>query len=223
LADSVTYQFTMDTSSLSGTGGFIDMQFSESGFTGPGAYNTDATATVSNFQTDGSLVSEDPYTTTVPFGSPLAFGDLTGILPSSVVFTADGDGSTNDYTQGITFGSQLSFDLTLAGQGVTTPICPGTGGTSCSAPGFFIDFFDSTGSTFLFSNDPTGTGTGWVIGGVDVNLDTTTTPFLNPGPNGGPSDLTITPVPEPSALLILASGLIVMLAVSRRRTPKKLC
>ena len=219
-ANSITYLFTMNTSSLMNNTDtdFIDMQFSEATFTGPGAYNTNATATLSNFQTDGTLVNEDPYTTSSPFGGFLAFGDVTGTLTNPVVFTADGDGATNDYSQQITFGSVISFDLTLSGQGVTTPICPGTGGTECALPEFILDFIDATTSSFLFTNDPTGsTPTGWIIGGVNVNIDTTTTPFLNPGPSDSPSELTITMAPEPRETAIVAAAFIGMAALARRK------
>jgi hypothetical protein len=222
LASTITYYFTMNTSSLSGTAGIIDMQFSEQEYGSGGgttAYNTDATATVSDFQTDGTLVAEDPYTTPYP-GSLgfLASGDVTGTLTGPVVFTADGDGAVNDYAQQLTFGNQLSFQLILSGQGVTTPICPNTGDVVCSSPAFVLDFLDSTGSSFLFSNDPSGsTPTGWIVGGVNVNLNTSTTPFTNLGPGNGPSDLTVSSVPEPGTLPMLATGLAALFAFARRR------
>jgi len=223
LADTVTYLFTMNTSSENGTTGFIDMQFSELSFPpGPGVYNTNATATVSNFQTDGTLAVEDPYTTPAPAGGNLASGDVTGTLTNPVVFTVDGDGATNDYEQQITFGNQLSFDLTLEGQGVTTPICPGTAGSECSFPDFILDFLNSGETGFLFSNDPSGsTPSGWVIGGVNVNADTSTSPFTNPGPDNGSSFLTISAVssvPEPSQFLVLTGAFIGIVAFACRRS-----
>jgi hypothetical protein len=212
-ADSVTYYFIMNTSSLSGSSGYIDMQFSEALLGGGGgmtAYNTYATATVSNFQTDGSLDA----------ASLLTMGDVTGALNQPVTFLANGDGAFNDYYQGITFGNQLSFALTLAGQGVTTPICPiNQSGAECNAPSFILDFLDSSQSTFLFTNDPSGlTYSGWIVGGVDVNLDATTTPYTNPGPGNAPSDLSINSnsVPEPSAWLLLGSGFIGVFLIARR-------
>ena len=211
-ADSVTYYFIMNTSSLSGSPGYIEMQFSEALLGSGGgmtAYNTYATATVSNFQTNGSLDAASLST----------MGDVTGALNQPVTFLANGDGKFNDYYQGITFGSQLSFALTLAGQGVTTPICPiNQSGAECNAPEFILDFLDSS-NTFLFTNDPSGsTPNGWKVGGVAVNLDATTTPYTNPGPGNAPSDLSINSnsVPEPSAWLLLGSGFIGVFLIARR-------
>jgi len=230
LSNSVTYAFTMDTSSALGTSAYIDMQFSEAAAASGGgvtAYNTTATATVSNFQmVGGTLGNEDPYTTPSPYGGYEAYGDTAGTLRNAVVFSVTGDGSTNEYSQGITFGAALSFDVTFSGQGVTTPICPvNQGGTDCSFPGFLLDFYDANG-TFYFTNDPTGsTASGWVVGGVSINPDTTTTPYTNPGPGGGPSDLIIAQVPtmpnaaapEPATGLLMSGGLAVLAIVSRKR------
>lgn len=224
-ADPVTYLFNMNTSSLNGSSGYLDMQFSAPGGSGGGStsYNTTAEATVSGFTTDGTLVSEDPYTTANPFGGTDAYGHITGTLPGDVVFSVIGDGLTNEYSHPMTYGNELSFYLTLSGQGVTTQICPVTGGTSCSLPGFLLDFYTATGE-YQFTNDPYSlTGDQWLIGGVNINQDTSTTPFLNPAAGGGPSDLTITPVaatPEPSGLVLASTGLAglgVWLFVTKRR------
>lgn len=212
-ADPVTYLFNMNTSTLKGSSGYLDMQFgAPGGISGGGsiAYNTTAEATVSGFTTDGTLVSENPYTTVNPLGGTDAYGHITGTLPGNVVFSDIGDGLTNEYSQPMVYGSELSFYLTLSGQGVTTQICPVTGGTSCSLPGFILDFFTASGE-YQFTNDPYNlTGDQWVIGGVNLNQDTSTTPFLNPAAGGGPSDLTITQVaatPEPSGLVLVSTGL----------------
>jgi len=211
-ASTITYTFTMNTSSLSGTDGFIDMQFSE----GSSASGT-TLAVVSDFQTDGTLVVEDPYTTLFPGGvSLLATGNVSGTLAQPVTFTADGSAPINEYTQELTFGNQLSFLVTLSGQGLTSPTCL-AGPPYCYQ--FVLDFLNSTGTGFLFTNDPTGsTPTGWIAGGVNVNNNASTTLFINPGPSNGPSDLTITSsVPEPATWWMLAGGLLGMIGLRRRR------
>ncbi len=231
-ASSITYQFTMNTSSLEGSTGYLDLQFSEQGVVagaGQTAYNTTATATIQNFSTDGVLTAENPYSTPNPFGGVDAYGDVSGTLPGNVIFSAQGDGSTNEYSQPIVFGNTLSFDVLFAGQGVTTPICPtDEAGAVCSVPSFFLDFYDTNGN-FLFTGDPQGAGSSWVIGGVNLNYDTTTTSFTNPGPNGGSSLLAITQsatptvTPEPSSWLLTGSGLLfiaVSLWTARRRSPR---
>lgn len=227
-ASPITYHFTMNTSSLNGSSGYLDLQFSEPAVVaGPGqtAYNTTATATVQNFSTDGTLVSEDPYSSSNPFGGYDAYGDVSGTLPNNVTFSVQGDGSTNEYSQPITFGNTLSFDALFAGQGVTTPICPvDTPGAVCSQPTFLLDFYDANGN-FLFTGDPQGSGTAWVIGGVNLNSDTSTSSFTNPGPNGVAPLVTIAEsapsavTPEPAAWLLSASGLVAigLLQYKRRR------
>ena len=94
---SFSYNVAIDTSSLATTAGALDFQFN------PGS-NTlgDATATISNFYTDGSLLAAYPT------------GDVTGTLPTTVVI-----GNTtgyNDFFQTKTFGSKVSFDLNLSGK-----------------------------------------------------------------------------------------------------------
>lgn len=216
LADSVGYHFTLDTSSIQGTSGYLDMQFwAWAAVSGGGgtAYNTTASAVVSDFNTNGLLGSEDPYTATF-YGSPEAFGDISGTLPGGVTFSVLGDGATNDYSQQLTFGTNLSFDLTLSGQGVTTPLCPvNQGGAVCTFPDFELDLYDANGN-YLLTNSASG-----VVGGIQLNADATTTPFLNPAADGGPSALDVTPLaatPEPSSLLLMGSGIIILFVARSR-------
>jgi hypothetical protein len=202
-----TYNVTVNSSSINGTSGWIDLQFSEPGVTpGPGIYSELADATVSNFSTDGTLLSSLDS-----MSSPQVFGDVTGALPGDVAFSALDDGATNEYTQAMTFGNTISFTLDITGQAISSPSCPGTSGTDCSLPGFVLDFLNSDQSGYLLTNDPTGsTPTGWVTGGVNVNEDGTTTSYVNPGPDGGAADVTFSAVaaPEPSSLLMLSLGLL---------------
>jgi len=218
LASTITYDFTMNTSSLLGTSGILDMQFNPGG---NGPYDATGVATVSGFQTDGMLVAEDPYTTSFPGGGgELASGNVTGTLTAPVTFTAGPTSLLNEYAQQITFGTELSFQLTLSGQAVSSSICPASPppGSTCSAPEFFIDFLDSTASTFLFTDDPTGSSpTGWIVGGVQESPNTSTMPFTSPGPGAGPSDLILSGLPEPGTYILLATGLFGLIVLKRRR------
>lgn len=220
---SVVYRFDVDTSSLpAGTQGFIDLQFSASQASGPGGYNPLATATVSGFQNNGGFFTEaDPYAQTDLFGQPNVLGHVSGTLPGAVVFDVTGDGAINDYLHGLQFGSSLSFYLTIAGQAVDAPICPGTGGTDCSLPGFTLDLMNSTGSAYLLTGDPTGQSPfSWSLAQVQVNLDGSTTPTIYPGPNGGAPVLSVAGVPEPSTWAMMIVGFGAVGLGLRRRTPR---
>jgi hypothetical protein len=220
----VVYRFDVDTSSLpAGTQGFIDLQFSASQATGPGAYNPLATATVSGFQNVGGFFTEaDPYAQNDLFGTPNVSGHVSGTLPGSVVFDVTGDGAINDYLHSLQFGSSFSFLLTLSGQAVDAPICPNTGGTDCSLPGFALDLLNSAGTGYLLTGDPDGqTAFSWTLAQVQVNTDGSTTPTIYPGPGGGAPALTIsTPVPEPATWVMMIVGFGAVGLGLRRRTAR---
>ena len=215
-ADSITYLFNVNTSSIAanptpGDTYYLDMQFKSGNSVGSSnVYYTTATAVVSNLQTDGTLAVEDPYTTPNYYGGFDAYGDVSGILPGDVSFKVDDSNYFGEYSQPIILGNDLTFDLTLSGPGVSTPICPAAapvGGDDCNLGQFELDFYDTEGN-YLLTDDPSG-----VLGGININADATTTPFENPGPQGGTSPLTIeatspSTVPEPSTLCLLSSGLL---------------
>jgi len=224
-AETVLY-FSVDTSgfSLPGTDAFIDFQYSELvDVSGPGvtAYNSTGTATIDNFFINGgSLVSEDPYTTSNAFGS-LTSGDVTGTLPADVTLSEEADGATNIYDQELTLGTSLNFTLILDGQDVTTPICPGTSGTECSFPAFIFDIYTNSGE-FLLTNDPTGsTPYGWIAGGVNINADTTVSSFTNPAPDGSASLTDISSAPEPGGAAMMMVGGLAILMFFRTRFRKR--
>ena len=92
----------IDTSSLSGTSGAIYFQFA-------GGLNPDpASVSISNFSLDapGAL---DPA---VPGTNPLTDGGVTGSL-LALPLIIDNSGGLNDYTHFLTFGSQISFQVSL--------------------------------------------------------------------------------------------------------------
>jgi hypothetical protein len=177
VADPITYNVTVDTSSISGTSGSLDFQFN------PGPLTTQAASLqILEFSSDGSLA-----------GSPALTGDVGGALPGTLTF--DNGTQFNDYFDDFTFGSTLSFQVSLYGPALSSP-----------------DGVSTSGSDFAFSmfSDPPGTiptlTTDTVDGfasTIDVNLDGTTTVT-------DPSIQTIiassTVIPEPSNLLLMATG-----------------
>ena len=96
-ADAI-YTLSVDTSSISGISGSIDLQFDGS------PESPDAGATISAFASDGILG---------PQGS--SAGNFSGQLPGSVTLTINGTFQANEYNQIITFGSFVSFQVDLAG------------------------------------------------------------------------------------------------------------
>src|SRR5580698_8602261 len=117
----VVYNVSLNTTTINGTAGYLDMQFSS----GPGAL--DATATLSQFVSDAILGAATPTNT-------------TGSLATTVVFDNQ---TANDYLQGLTFGNSLSLLVTLTGPGVDTPPGVGSGST------FGIFLFDTSFNSLL--------------------------------------------------------------------------
>jgi hypothetical protein len=118
-----SFVITVNTSSLQGTSGYMDFQFN------PGNTPFDAaSATITNFTTDGTLGAALPN-----------IGDVSGALPGQVVI--NNTDALNEYTQGLIYGS--FFDLTV---NLTTPTVSGTatGGSS-----FTLDAQDSNFNSLL--------------------------------------------------------------------------
>jgi hypothetical protein len=91
---SYSYDFNVDTSSLNGQTGYVELQFN------PGLNPGVANATISNFSSDATL------------GSTVVTGSVTGALPGTV--TINNTAGWNDYYQQVTFGSNVQFALNLS-------------------------------------------------------------------------------------------------------------
>ena len=98
----LTYDASIDTSSISGQQGYLYMQYD------PYSTTVASTATVSGFATDGVLGAQD----TVDVVDRTA---VTGTLPGPVVFA--NTYGINDYEQAITFGNTLGFLLSFSQYG----------------------------------------------------------------------------------------------------------
>ena len=145
----------------------------------PGAAPVDpASATLSGFTTDGTL------------GTPLGnIGDVTGSLPG--VVQINNTDVNNEYTVGFTYGSffDMFVDLDI----------PTISGNAQSGSSFLLTLDDSNFGPLLNDNaSPSGQL-------VEIDLDTDGNPTVqNFSPNG---EATVTAVPEPASLLLLATGL----------------
>jgi len=174
-ANPITYSVTADTSSISGTAGSLDINFN------PGPFVTQAASLqILSFTSDGSLAA-----------GPELTGDVAGLLPATLTF--DNGGGFNDYFSDFTFGSALSFDVSLYGPALDSPNGSATSGSTLA----FSLFSDAAGTTPVLTSDLTD---GFTFT-VDVNLDGTTTvsdysaqtsivPLTSTAPEPGPLMLT---------------------------------
>jgi hypothetical protein len=177
----ITYDVTVDSSSISGTAGSFDFEFN------PGPLVTQAaSAQILNFTSNGTLA-----------GSPVLTGDVAGSLPGTVTF--DNGTAFNDYFEGFTYGSTLSFQVSLFGPALSSP-----DGTSTSGSTFaFSMFSDAAGTMPVLTND-TVDGFAFTI---DVNLDGSTT-VANSSAQTTVTPATTPSVPEPGTLTLLGTVLV---------------
>ena len=190
LAAPITYSVVVNTSSVIGTLGSIDVNFNPGGLTAQAA-----SAEISNVGGNGFVV-----------GAPALTGDVHGILPGSITF--DNATGFNDYFQEFMFGSILSFSVSLFGSALSMPDGIATSGSALA----FSVFSDAAGTIPVLTNDLI-TGFAFIL---DVNLDGSTTQinFSNEtmlAPLSGTAA-------EPQSLILVLSGLALLtLSVRRRR------
>jgi hypothetical protein len=186
LAGVVTYQVGVDTSALSGQGGNLDFQFNPGGLDVEGA-----TATVTNFQMIGGILSQPA----------MLSGDASGSLPGTL--TLDNGSVYNDVFQGLTYGDQLSFLLTLSGPAIDSP-----GGMFGSS--FALSLYDAAGTTPLLTTDPNGS-----VLTTNLNADgsTSSETFPQSPTNSAPVAVAVatSAVPEPTSFVMFVSALPVTL------------
>jgi hypothetical protein len=191
----ITYDVTVNTFSLSGTAGSLDFQFN------PGSLVSQAAnLQILSFSSAGSLSA---------CGANVqgfcATGDVTGTLPGTLTF--DNGAVFNDYFDDFTFGSTLSFEVSLFGPALSAPDGISTSGSVFA----FSMFSDAAGTVPALTTDQVN---GFATT-INVGLDgTTTVTDLS-------SQTTVTPaasaVPEPSSLALLGTVMLLAIYLQRRR------
>jgi PEP-CTERM motif len=193
----VTYDVTVDTSSINGTMGSLDFNFN------PGPLVSQlAQLQILNFTSDGMLAG----------ACPCGMGDVTGQLPSTLTF--DNGTGFNDYFEDFTYGSGISFAVSLYGPALSSPDGVSTSGSTFA----FSMFSDAAGTIPVLTSD---TVDGFAFT-VDVNLDgsTTVTNYsaqtsvaqAGGSPGGPPSGS----APEPGTLGLMAIAMAAIGAGLRR-------
>ena len=181
LAQPITYDVSVNTSSIAGTNGSLDFNFN------PGPLVTQAASLqilgFATGPTDGTLA-----------GGPTLTGDITGALPGTLTF--DNGTGFNDYFEGFTYGKNLLFDVSLYGPALSSP-----NGTSTSGSTFAFSMFSNAAGTIPALTTDTTDGFAFK---VDVNLDGTTTV------TNFASQTTIGVVPEPSTLALLGTAIVLL-------------
>jgi len=181
-AGPIIYDITVDTSSVSGDAGSLDFQFN------PGPFITQAASLqILNFASDGTLA-----------GSPTLTGDVSGALSGPLTF--DNGTPYNDYFEDLSFGSTLSFQVSLFGSALSSP-----DGTSTSTSAFAFSMFSDAAGTIPILTSDTTDGFASVL---TVNLDGTTTPSnFSDQTSVFPAE---SAVPEPALFRILVLMLVMV-------------
>jgi hypothetical protein len=191
----VVYQISVNTSSITGTPGSVDINFN------PGPSSTQAALVqISGFSSDGMLAEN------CPCGTGDVSGQLTGIV------TIGNSTGFNDYFDGFLYGTILVFDVTFSGPAITTPDGTSTSGSSL----VFSMFSDPAGTIPALTTDAVN---GFALR-TDLNPDGTVT-LINFSPQitiTAPAS----PVPEPSTLLSTLTMLALAVFVAHRRKSRLL-
>jgi hypothetical protein len=171
-----TYLVTVDTSSLNGQSGWMEMQFNPGGLP-----LVTGSAVVSNFSTNATLNPASIQLT----------GDCTGdVSPPTSLIQFNNSTGLNDYFESLVFGSALSFHVTLDGDIFSPPNGTLYGST------FSLSFYDSAITQSLLGDPGIGSAAR-----IDVLYDGT----VDPVPGTSATSIALV-VPEPTSLGLLGAG-----------------
>jgi hypothetical protein len=187
-ATPITYNVTVNTASIFGTAGSLDFNFN------PGPFVTQsASLQLLNFTSNGTLMN---CAANVQGFCPT--GDVTGTLPGTLTFN-NGMGF-NDYFDGFTLGSTLSFQVSLFGPALSSP-----DGVSTSGSTFAFSMFSNAAGTIQALTSDTTDGFAFA---VNVNLDGTTTE------SNFSTQTSVVPLtsgtPEPSSLALIGAAVVLL-------------
>jgi hypothetical protein len=192
-ANAITYDVTINTSSISGSAGSLDFNFN------PGPLVTQsASLQILNFVSNSTLA-----------GSPTLTGDVAGSLPATLTF--DNGTGFDDYFEGFTFGTTLAFRVSLYGPALSSP-----DGVSTSGSTFAFSMFSDAAGTIPALTSNTTDGFAFT---VDVNLDGTTTVTNFSSQTNVGSVTSGIPEPNCSALIETAIAFFGVLRIRSARHP----
>jgi hypothetical protein len=160
LASPVTYIVTVNTSAVTGTQGFIHLQFN-----GGAQPFERAKVELLKFETNGRRT-----------GEPSITGNVSGVLSNTVIF--ENSAPLNELYQPLTFGTKFSFTVVLSGLAIDSPKR-----TSASGSTFAISIYDRTEKPIL-TNNLSG-----VAGEIHINVDGSTGPVALPSDGNGTSSV----------------------------------
>ena len=155
-----TYKVTVNTASLNGSVGFLDLQFNP-----VNATSQPATATITSFA-GGAVSAAQTSVHRHVTGTVLGAVTMLNLEPFQELY------------QRITYRNSFSFLLTLSGDAIDSPSGQATAGST-----FGISLYNANQRPTLTNQ---GAATGFA-GQVEINLDGTTTPTgFNAGPGARP-------------------------------------
>jgi hypothetical protein len=182
-----SFKIDVDTSPLSGSNGFLDLQLNPSDGSAPRA--------IANV---GSLLGSISLT-----GAPATTGDVIGALPGTVALA--NSAAFNDYFQPVQFGTSFSLLVDFADDFLTQP--------SFSSSVFALSLYDSTGASPLLTTDPTGS---LALFQLDFDGITFQTFPVAPGAISA-AQVSPTAVPLPATAWLFLLGLLPMFSLQRSR------
>ena len=186
-AGTVSFTVNVNSSSLAGQAGFIDLQFNQQLTGSP----LSAIATITNFASTPDFNFND--------ANNFASTDVTGAFDTEPLTIPNDQGGSNEFAQGVdSFGSSFSFLLTLSGNAI--------GGFSDAGSEFYITLQDNMANPVVGDSDLGS------VANVIVNSDGSVTPQA-----GSFATIAQTPEPATLWLFLLGAPVLVPAIRCRKR------